>query len=155
MGDSAFITAIIGFAAGVILASLNAFFAWKTNKHAHLARLSSDAFVDMLHGYSASSSYLQAYQDQDLANEVRDPFLAKLKDSHAQFAAAKARFATYGSRKAVTLMAEIQRRGGLGSMDPSVPGLFTQVASEVRAELGHRRNVETNDIGAVIWGGRR
>jgi hypothetical protein len=153
MGDYEVITAIIGFAAGVIAASLSVFFTWKMNKHAHLAQLSSDAFVDMLHGFSARTAYTQLYQRQGLANEVRDPFLVKLKESHAQYAAAKARFAAYGNRKAVTLMAEIQRRGGLDSMDPYVRVLFTEVATEVRAELGYRRNVEINDIGAVIWEG--
>ena len=149
------IAAIIAFAAGVIVASLNGWYNQRLENRKHVAQQASAAFVD---GAKALANRNQAIAALETMN---DPSISErmtwqrwLSEANAEYAAAKARVAAYGSKQVGHFLATAESRGGFDKgQDETVQELVAKTLLALRSDIGFPRNdISERDIIILLFG---
>lgn len=148
------VIAVIGFAAGVVLASVNALHARRNESRRQRAERAGDALVDFMRGIAENAQYRgRLYGAGQAVTAERAAALEdRITESLVLVSSAKARLATYGNAEAGRILAAIERDGGFVGSDPVAQRRLSELVAALRAELRLSGNLEAQEIRVILFG---
>ncbi|MFJ4986396.1 hypothetical protein ACIP9H_21660 [Streptomyces sp. NPDC088732] len=148
------VIALIGFAAGVVLASVNAVHARHNESRRQRAERAGDALVDFMRGIAENAQYRgRLYGAGPAVTAARAAELEdRITESLVLVSSAKARLATYGNAEAGRILAAIERDGGFVGSDPVAQRRLSELVAALRAELRLSGNLKAEEIRDVLFG---
>ena len=149
------ITAIIAFAAAVIVAILGYWFNQKIERRKQVAQLASTAFVDGVAAIAENQRCmgLLGALGNHLSEDEKAHWRRRAFETEFTFNSAKARIAAYGNSEANCLLADIERHGGVTGDDLVIRPMAAKVVLSFRKELGFKKNdISERDIATLLFG---
>jgi len=153
--NSQAIAAIIAFAAGVVVAALGGWFSQRIERQKQVAQLASAAFVDGVTAIVENQRCMALLSalESDLSEDEKAHWRRRAFETAFTFNSAKARIAAYGNNEANSLLANIERQGGITGDDPVIRQMAAKVVLSFRKELGFKKNdISERDIAALLFG---
>ena len=151
------IAAIIAFAAGVIVTAVSGWFTQRIGRRKHVTQLSSNAFIDAVEAIAENQQCEAVLNNRtdNISEDEKAYWLRRTYETRFAFYSAKSRIAAYGSKEVGSLLANIERQGGVDGDNPITRQMAAKMVLSLRKELGFKKNdISEKDVAALLFGPR-
>jgi len=148
------IAAMIGLAAALLAATLNARNNRRLETRKQLATLATAAWVDMMQSFAENSTALRQLKESEAgaSPDEHTYWLRKVVESNIKYTHSKARLATYGTKDVAELLATFERDGGFRGDNPKHQRVLVNIVQRLRSELDHDKDLaNAEDIHDLLF----
>ena len=145
------ISAVIAFAAGILVAYINGSFVQRNERRKRLADLASAAFIDAMKAVTENATLNTIIRNTRISETERTELERGLIRSISDFDHAKIRFATYGNAEANRYL--VATGGKFLGTSPESRKMLANVILALRAEMGFVKNdLSQDEVSTIIYG---
>jgi hypothetical protein len=119
-----------------------------------VAQLASAAFVDAVVALTENQQcYVMLNTPGSLSEDQKEHWRRRAFETSYIFYSTKARVAAYGNSEANSLLASIERQGGITGDDPTIRQMVARLVLSFRKDVGFKQNdVSERDIASLLFG---